>query len=46
MLGAGADAVGDLGSTRVTDGLRLVNRSVHLVDDDVVLAFDVSHPER
>jgi riboflavin-specific deaminase-like protein len=41
VLGAGTDAVGDLGSTRVTDGLRLSNRSVHLVDDDVVLAFDV-----
>ena len=44
VLGAGTDAVGDLGSIRVTDGLRLVNRSVHLVDDDVVLAFDVNPP--
>jgi riboflavin-specific deaminase-like protein len=41
VLGAGTEAVGDLGSSRVTDGLQLVNRSVHLVDDDVVLAFDV-----
>ena len=44
VLGAGTEAVGDLGSARVTDGLRLVNRSVHLVDDDVVLAFDVLSP--
>jgi 3,4-dihydroxy 2-butanone 4-phosphate synthase/GTP cyclohydrolase II len=42
VLGAGTEAVGELGSTRVTDGVRLVNRSVHLVDDDVVFAFDVS----
>lgn len=41
VLGTGTEAVGDLGSARVTDGRRLVNRSVHLVDDDVVLAFDV-----
>ena len=44
VLGAGTEAVGDLGSARVTDGLRLVNRTVHLVDDDVVLAFDVLPP--
>jgi riboflavin biosynthesis pyrimidine reductase len=41
VLGAGTEAVGDLGSSRVTDGLALVNRSVHLVGDDVVLAYDV-----
>jgi len=44
VLGAGTEAVGDLGSARVTDGLPLVNRTVHLVDDDVVLAFDVLPP--
>ena len=41
ILGSGTDAVGDLGVTAVTDGLRLANRSVHLVDEDLLLAWDV-----
>jgi len=41
VLGAGTEAVGDLHVDEVKDGLRLANRSVHLVDDDVLLAWDV-----
>jgi 3,4-dihydroxy 2-butanone 4-phosphate synthase/GTP cyclohydrolase II len=41
IIGAGVDAVGSLGTDRVTDGIRLTNRSVHLAGDDVLLAFDV-----
>lgn len=42
IIGSGTDAVGPLGAVRVTDGLALENRSVHLVGDDVVLAWDVA----
>lgn len=42
IIGAGTDAVGALGITAVTDGIRLVNRSVHVLDDDIVLAWDVA----
>lgn len=42
VLGAGTDAVGPLGVTRVADGIRLVNRSIVPVGDDVVLAWDVA----
>jgi GTP cyclohydrolase II len=41
VLGSGVEAVGQLGSTRIVDGVRLTNRSVHLVGADVVLAWDV-----
>jgi GTP cyclohydrolase II len=41
ILGAGTDAVGDLGVDTVRDGLRLANRSVHLVEEDLLLAWDV-----
>lgn len=41
ILGAGTDAVGDLSATRVSDGLRLTGRSVHVLGDDVVMAGDV-----
>ena len=40
--GSGTEAVGPLGATRVSDGIRLVNRSVHPVGDDVLLAWDVA----
>jgi 3,4-dihydroxy 2-butanone 4-phosphate synthase/GTP cyclohydrolase II len=43
IIGAGVDAVGPLGISRVTDGIRLVNRSVFLVGDDVLLGFDVEN---
>jgi GTP cyclohydrolase II len=41
VLGSGTEAVGPLGVARVSDGIRLVNRSVHPVGDDVLLAWDV-----
>jgi GTP cyclohydrolase II len=41
IIGAGTEAVGDLGVLRVTDGIVLRNRSVHLTADDVVTAWDV-----
>jgi 3,4-dihydroxy 2-butanone 4-phosphate synthase/GTP cyclohydrolase II len=44
ILGRGTDAVGSLGVTRVTDGVRLENRAVHLVGDDVLLCWDVAAP--
>jgi 3,4-dihydroxy 2-butanone 4-phosphate synthase/GTP cyclohydrolase II len=41
IIGQGTDAVGPLGITSVADGLKLVNRSVHLVGDDVLVAGDI-----
>ncbi len=41
VIGAGIEAVGDLGIGRVTDGVRLTNRAVYLADDDVLLGWDV-----
>jgi GTP cyclohydrolase II len=42
IIGAGTEAVGDLGVLRVTEGISLRNRSVHLTADDVVTAWDVA----
>jgi GTP cyclohydrolase II len=41
VIGHGVDAVGPLGVTAVSEGIRLVNRTVHVLDDDVLLAWDV-----
>ena len=41
IIGRGVDAVGPLDITSVADGLRLVNRSLHVAGDDVVIAGDV-----
>ena len=41
IIGAGTEAVGDLGVARITEGIALRNRSVHLTSDDVVTAWDV-----
>jgi GTP cyclohydrolase II len=41
IVGAGVEAVGPLGVSRVSEGIRLVNRSVYLAGDDVLLGFDV-----
>jgi len=38
LLGAGTEAVGDLGATQVADGLRLLNRTVHQVGPDLLVA--------
>jgi GTP cyclohydrolase II len=44
LLGAGTDAVGDLGASLVSDGLRLVGRSVHQVGPDLLVAGDLDWP--
>ncbi len=44
ILGAGRDAVGDLGAYRIADALRLADRTVHVAGEDVVLAGDVVSP--
>ncbi len=41
IIGAGIEAVGDLGVARVAESLRLTNRSVHVVGDDLLVAADV-----
>jgi len=41
VVGAGIEAVGDLGLDCIADGLQLVNRHVALADGDVLLAWDV-----
>ncbi len=42
IIGAGTDAVGPLGVTLITDGIRLTNRAMHVMDDDVLLSWDVA----
>ena len=46
IIGAGTEAVGDLGVARVTEGIVLRNGSVHLTADDVVTAWDVAQDNR
>jgi GTP cyclohydrolase II len=49
IIGQGTEAVGPLGVTSVADGIRLVNRSMHVLGDDVLLAGNISvngRPER
>ena len=41
IIGAGVDAVGDLGVARVAESVRLTNRSVHVAGDDLLVAADV-----
>ena len=41
ILGAGIEAVGDLGVARVAESIRLRDRSVHLAGEDVLVAADV-----
>jgi riboflavin-specific deaminase-like protein len=41
IMGAGIDAVGDLGVASVADSVRLTNRSVHKAGDDLLVAADV-----
>jgi GTP cyclohydrolase II len=42
IMGAGIDAVGDLGVARVAESVRLTNRSVHQAGGDLLVAADVS----
>jgi 3,4-dihydroxy 2-butanone 4-phosphate synthase/GTP cyclohydrolase II len=41
VLGDGVEAVGSLGTARVADGVKLVNRTIHTAGDDLLLAWDV-----
>jgi GTP cyclohydrolase II len=42
IIGAGTEAVGDLGITTIASGLRLTDRSLHLMADDVLFAWDLA----
>jgi len=44
VVGAGVEAVGPLGTERISDGVRLANRSLYLAGDDVLLGWDVQEP--
>jgi GTP cyclohydrolase II len=44
ILGAGRDAIGELGIRRVGEALRLMDRTVHLAGDDLLVAGDVVSP--
>ena len=41
LLGKGTDAVGDLSASLVEDGLRLLNRTVHQLGPDLMIAGDL-----
>ena len=41
ILGAGVEAVGELNARRVADGIQLRRSCVHIVEDDVLIAYDV-----
>lgn len=41
IIGTGTEAVGDLGTARIGEGIALRNRTVHLTGDDIVAAWDV-----
>ena len=41
VIGSGREAVGDLGVDRIGEGLRLRNRTVHSVGQDVLIAGDL-----
>jgi GTP cyclohydrolase II len=43
IVGAGTEAVGDLGIATVAAGVRLTNRSLHVMADDLLIAWDVNH---
>jgi 3,4-dihydroxy 2-butanone 4-phosphate synthase/GTP cyclohydrolase II len=42
IVGRGTDSVGALGVDRVTDGIRLTNRQMHVLTDDVLLSWSVA----
>jgi 3,4-dihydroxy 2-butanone 4-phosphate synthase/GTP cyclohydrolase II len=46
ILGAGRDAVGELGIRRVTEALRLADRTVHVAGEDLLIAGDLVTPDR
>lgn len=42
IIGTGIEAVGDLGIARMTQGISLHNRCMHITADDVITAWDVA----
>ena len=46
IVGTGTEAVGDLGIATVASGLRLTNRSLHVLADDMLIAWDVAAEEQ
>jgi GTP cyclohydrolase II len=46
LLGKGTEAVGDLGTSSVADGLHLVNRTVHQAGPDLLIAGDLEMGRR
>jgi riboflavin biosynthesis pyrimidine reductase len=46
LLGKGTDAVGDLGTSLVADGLRLRNQTVHRLGPDLLVTGDVDWAAR
>ncbi|HZB78964.1 MAG TPA: GTP cyclohydrolase II [Actinomycetota bacterium] len=45
ILGSGIEGVGDLGTGRIMEGISLTDRCIRVLEDDVVMAWDVSFPE-
>jgi 3,4-dihydroxy 2-butanone 4-phosphate synthase/GTP cyclohydrolase II len=43
VIGSGTQAVGDLHVMRVSEGMRLSDRSVHVVGEDLIIAGDLTH---
>jgi 3,4-dihydroxy 2-butanone 4-phosphate synthase/GTP cyclohydrolase II len=41
VIGNGTEAVADLGTGSISEGIRLTNRTLRTVEDDIVLAWDV-----
>ena len=46
IVGAGTDAIGDLGIGRISDAMRLGGAKVHLAGEDVIVAGDVVAPSQ
>ncbi|HYY80632.1 MAG TPA: dihydrofolate reductase family protein, partial [Actinomycetes bacterium] len=46
LLGKGTEAVGDLGARLVADGLLLLNRTVHQLGPDLLIAGDLDRAGR
>jgi GTP cyclohydrolase II len=42
IVGTGTEAVGDLGTATIAAGVRLTNRSLHVMADDLLIAWDVA----
>ena len=45
ILGSGVEGVGDLGIGRVMEGISLTDRCIRVLEDDVVMAWDVRFPD-